>query len=113
MKGARHICVALDGTRLGNKDVNFLAIGGVAADKRFRIMWAPVMVANGPGAGGVEIAEPMGPSEFGIRRCLGLEVGARRPWPPLACLEGVVGVRAAFGLTGGQGWPVSPPPGGV
>lgn len=44
LKTARHVCVALDGTRLGNKDVNFLAIGGFAADQRFRMMWAPVMV---------------------------------------------------------------------
>lgn len=44
LQTARHINVALDGTRPGNKDVNFLAVGGVSSDKRFRIMWAPVMV---------------------------------------------------------------------
>lgn len=43
---ARHINGAIDGTRLGKKDVNFLAVGGVAPEDGFRISWAPVQVGS-------------------------------------------------------------------
>lgn len=44
LEGSRHLSVALDGTRLGNKDVNFVAVGG-SKDNRFRIAWAPAQAA--------------------------------------------------------------------
>lgn len=43
---ARHVSIALDGTRLGNKAVTFLAAGAFC-NSVFRIMWAPVMVLWG------------------------------------------------------------------
>lgn len=43
---ARHVSVALDGTRLGNKDVNLLAVGAFCGGS-FRAMWAPVMALLG------------------------------------------------------------------
>lgn len=44
---ARHINVAIDGTRLGRKDVNFLAVGGVVPAGGFRISWAPIQAPHG------------------------------------------------------------------
>lgn len=43
---ARHVSISLDGTRLGNKDVSFLAAGAFC-NGDFRIMWAPVMALRG------------------------------------------------------------------
>lgn len=69
LQTARHLSVALDGTRLGNKDVNFLAVGGFASDRRFRIMWAPVMVPGWQSAGDGRRHQP----------------AATRKWPAPIC----------------------------
>lgn len=38
----RHLNIAIDGTRLGNKDVNFVAIGGRRENGEYRASWCPV-----------------------------------------------------------------------
>ena len=53
LRQAGHVNVAIDGTRLGGKDVNFVAVGGRAGAK-YRISWAPVMVLA-PGTGGLRM----------------------------------------------------------
>lgn len=45
LRRARHISLAIDGTRLGAKDVNFLAVGGYV-EEHFRASWAPVQVVS-------------------------------------------------------------------
>lgn len=46
LKDARHINLAIDGTRLGKKDVLFIAIGGYTIGK-YRISWAPIQATIG------------------------------------------------------------------
>ena len=41
----RHINLAIDGTRLAKKDVNFVAVGARSDDDEFRIGWAPIQAS--------------------------------------------------------------------
>lgn len=67
---ARHLSVAIDGTRPGKKDVNFLAVGGIAPEDGFRITWAPIQVASlwSPGGGSGQTQAPRARPTFPDRR---------------------------------------------
>ena len=42
----QHVSFAIDGTRLGSRDVNFVAVGGYCGSEGYRVAWAPVQVPH-------------------------------------------------------------------